>query len=125
MSPGLQAILDVLDMDGPSTPKEIAARTGLAYRSLYSSEMNYIGKLHGEKRIYIAGWRRQTGHGGPPQPVYALGKGKDTPRPKPKSSSERCRQWRIAKRAVARTDKSIIALVLGTRMAKGGDHAGA
>lgn len=44
---------------------------------------------------HIAEWRRYSSNG-MPAPVYAWGKSKDAPRPKPIAKVERIRRWRAA-----------------------------
>lgn len=107
-----RAILDCLDKYGPLAPKEICQKTGIAYKTLYGSK-NYMGELKSKGLVHISEWRRQSGHGGPPNPIWAIGDGEDAIKPVPLPNTVTCRHYRIR----SRKPKSIIASVLGVRSA--------
>lgn len=54
-----------------------------------------LTRWHAQGLTHIAEWRRYSSNG-QPAPVYAWGKRKDAPRPKPISKAESILRWRAA-----------------------------
>ena len=68
-------ILILRDLEfGPATANELEAVTGITRKNIRP----YLQYLHEQKLIRICDWIQRTG---PALPVWALGSGKDKPRP--------------------------------------------
>lgn len=73
---------------GPCTATEIADATGYARKTMVA----ILRTMHDQSVLHIAEWEAAA-DGRTKLPVYALGDGKDTPRPAPLSRAERNRRY--------------------------------
>lgn len=84
-------------LDRGATPKEIRDATGVTENS-FRPLRDY---MHRElKMIHIADWRRrERGVGGPPQPMFKIGRGIDAEKPAPLPMNTNRRNWRLRQKA--------------------------
>ena len=80
--------------DACHTMWELADMSGLAIGTV----RNYCNTLHRRGIVHIADWREDA-KGGRTLKVFALGSGKDMPKPKPQPKTEGCRRWRAKQKA--------------------------
>lgn len=73
-------------MDGPSTAQELAEHTGMSILTVQRT----LRVMHRRGVIRISGWNEDT-RGAWTIRAFALGRGKDAPKPPPKSSGG---QWK-------------------------------
>ena len=64
-----------------------------------------LSRWHKRERIHVAYWVRSKV--GPPNPVYAWGRGRDAERPSPLSNGEKCARWRT-KSPIGLFDRSVL-----------------
>lgn len=84
-------ILDRLACKGPAEPDTLAAELHNQVKYTYRL-MSVV--LHSAERVHVCGWRHNIQ--GAPTPIYAIGPGKDIPKPKPETASQRAKRRRRA-----------------------------
>jgi len=75
--------------DACHTMLELCDMTGLSIQTV----RYYCGVMHRRGIVHICDWREDA-KGGRTLKVFALGTGKDMPKPKPQSKSEACKRYR-------------------------------
>lgn len=101
-------------MDNPMSTQELANYLGcsLRYAQEYMAAIRAMGTIE-RKRLKIVDWYTATEQkrSGSPAPIYAVGYGKDAPKPAPLSSAELSkRNWQkfgAIRNAKRRVNKSI------------------
>lgn len=73
------AIIKTLQEEGPMTAADIADHLEMEKERVSGAIV--LMRHHGTKFLHIVNYKRQRGNGGREAPVYALGPGKDAPRP--------------------------------------------
>ena len=81
--------------DACHTMWELSAMSGLAINTV----RNYCNTLHRRGIVHVADWREDI-KGGRTLKVFALGYGKDMPKPKPQTRAENCKRYREKRRQV-------------------------
>ncbi len=81
--------------DACHTMWELSAMSGLAINTV----RNYCNTLHRRGIVHVSDWREDT-KGGRTLKVFALGYGKDMPKPKPQTRAENCKRYREKRRQV-------------------------
>lgn len=92
------AILGVLQLDGPMSAAEITDRTGLTRKAV-------DGAIHGMRKkdmLHIVDWRRNLSTGGCLGAVYAHGQGYNKPKPAINARKEAQDRYRNKMREVIR-----------------------
>ena len=84
-------ILDRLACKGPAEPDTLAVELHNQVKYTYRL-LRVI--LHAAERVHVCGWRHNIS--GAPTPIYAIGPGKDIPKPIPETASERSKRRRRA-----------------------------
>lgn len=82
--------------DGCHSMLELAEMTGLAIQTVRL----YCKTMHRKKIVHIADWAEDA-KGGRTLKVFALGSGKDMPKPKRKSGAEVCARYRSKQKHLA------------------------
>lgn len=73
------AILKTIQEEGPMTAADIADHLEISRERISGAIV--VMRSYGTKFLRIVNYKRQRGNGGREAPVYALGPGKDAPRP--------------------------------------------
>ena len=90
-------------MAGECSMADLLAATGMS-RGFIGNSLRHARK-HGLARI--CKWERRQGVGGSPTPYWSLGSGPDAQKPKPKSNTERCREY-MNRRATIETNRLLM-----------------
>lgn len=106
------AIIKTLQEEGPMTAADIADHLEMDKERVSGAIV--LMRQHGTKFLHIVNYKRQRGNGGREAPVYALGPGKDAPRPVMNSIEEN------RKRQARYRDKHRILIRLRTQQRRRG-----
>jgi hypothetical protein len=79
--------------DACHTMWELADMSGLSIKTV----RHYCSTMHRRGAVRIADWREDV-KGGRTLKVFALGYGKDMPKPKPQTRAENCKRYREKRR---------------------------
>lgn len=78
--------------DGPSTRRELIERTGLSVKTIEG----IVRALHQRRLIHIGAWEKDA-LGRFSLPAFSFGKGRDVPKPAPKTKTELARAYKARK----------------------------
>ncbi len=92
-SPAAMRILAHLQFIGPATRWDLAKACHTDQR--HAAELIRAMRRH-PGMLHIGGWVRPASGNGPYAPVYAIGPGKDKPKPRPLTGSEKSKRRRNA-----------------------------
>ena len=94
-APGMERLLEAIRRHGPIDYRQAAKLAGLSPTTAKNS--GYLEALVSQQKIHVCDWRR--GQNGPMRPIYECGPGKEAPRPMPRNSAEKSRNYRWRKMA--------------------------